>query len=486
MPRLLLSSSLRSLLVLLLSGVWLSSTAAAAGFERLAALEEQGFLIGAEARLLDSGEVLGEITPTRELSPASVSKLYLAAAALDRWGPQHRFTTRLLSPAGLSAEGVLQGDLIFEGGGDPALVSEDLWRLVQQLRQQGVTRVEGALEINQWRYGPVQCITTDRCEARRRGTNAYSALLSAAGVDYGSWCLVVRPGPALGKPARVASCSSGALLTRLDNRVETARPDGRTRLEAERLTDGQGDRMILEGTIAMGDGPRYVYRASSDPAEQTADTLASLLEQAGIAVTGGTRVVSTRPPATATELASVQGKPLQELLQRTLNYSNNFMADVLALDLVGTPRATLPEAGGAVEAFAQAIPGHGPLTLESGSGLTTGNRTTARGVTLLLERMYQRPSLFPSFIAGLQSPTNGTMRFLRRGSDTFQEGVMLKTGTLNQPFSVRATGGYFRTQSGRWGVFSVLVNGTSSTPYLAWRQVLEPLADDLETMILRH
>jgi D-alanyl-D-alanine carboxypeptidase/D-alanyl-D-alanine-endopeptidase (penicillin-binding protein 4) len=105
---------------------------------------------------------------------------------------------------------------------------------------------------------------------------------------------------------------------------------------------------------------------------------------------------------------------------------------------------------------------------------------------VLLERMDQRPALFPSFIAGLQSPTNGAMRFLRRGSDTFQENVMLKTGTLNQPFSVRSTGGYFRTQSGRWGVFSVLVNGTASTPYLAWRQVLEPLADDLESMILSH
>ncbi|WP_136254134.1 D-alanyl-D-alanine carboxypeptidase/D-alanyl-D-alanine endopeptidase [Onishia niordana] len=477
---------LRALLAVLLCCVWISPMASAAGFERLSALEEQGFLIGAEARMLDSGEVLGEMAPDRELSPASVSKLYMAAAALDRWGPQHRFTTRLVTPGQLTDDGVVSGDLIFMGDGDPALVSEDLWRLVQQLRQQGVTRIDGELKINQWRYGPVQCITTDRCEARRRGTNAYSALLSVAGVDYGSWCLAVRPGPSLGKPARVASCSSGVLLTRLDNQVQTARADGRTQLDAERFTDGQGDRMVLEGTIAMGDGPRYVYRASSDPAEQTASTLASLLEQAGITVTGGARVVRTQPSPASTELAAVQGKPLQELLQRTLNYSNNFMADVLALDLVGTPRATLPQAGDALEAFARTIPGHGPLTLESGSGLTTGNRTTARGVTALLEHMYQRPALFPSFIAGLQSPANGAMRFLRRGSDTFQEHVMLKTGTLNQPFSVRATGGYFRTQGGRWGVFSVMVNGTASTPYLAWRQVLEPLADDLETMILSH
>ena len=62
------SLSLRLLLVVLLCCVLGAPMASAAGFERLSALEDQGFLIGAEARLLDSGEVLGEITPDLELS----------------------------------------------------------------------------------------------------------------------------------------------------------------------------------------------------------------------------------------------------------------------------------------------------------------------------------------------------------------------------------------------------------------------------------
>ena len=97
--------------------------------------------------------------------------------------------------------------------------------------------------------------------------------------------------------------------------------------------------------------------------------------------------------------------------------------------------------------------------------------------------MFHRPALFPSFVASFQSPGNGVMRFLRRGSPTFQDHVMLKTGTLNQPVAVRSLSGYFRTRSGRWGVFSVMVNGTSSTPWLNWAQVLDPLAEDLERMI---
>ena len=86
----------------------------------------------------------------------------------------------------------------------------------------------------------------------------------------------------------------------------------------------------------------------------------------------------------------------------------------------------------------------------------------------------------------MQLPVNGPMTFTQRGSELFQTNVMLNTGTLNQPVSVRALGGYFRSESGRWGSFSVLVNGTRSTPYLSWSQVLPLIAEDLTAMIASH
>ncbi|MBB3192305.1 D-alanyl-D-alanine carboxypeptidase/D-alanyl-D-alanine endopeptidase [Halomonas cerina] len=459
----------------------------AEGFARLAELAERGFLVGAEARLLDEGgEVLGVIEPHRPLSPASVTKLYTAAAALERWGPQHRFTTRLVTAGRLDGQGVLHGDLVLEGGGDPGLVDEDLWRLVQQLRQHGVRRVEGRLIISQWRFGPVTCTTTDRCQARARAGNAYSALLSSAGVNHGSWCVKVLPGPRASSSARAVSCHGETPLIPLENGINTLLAGEPTRISAQRVTEGGGDRLVLDGDIALNSAPREFYRASSDPARQTATLLQSLLEQANIAIVGDQASSGEAPPARARTLAAVESQPLQELLLRMLNYSNNFMADVLALNLVEAPQATLPQAGEALERYTLTVPGHGPVTLHSGSGLTTGNRTSATGITALLEAMYRRPALFPSFVAGLQAPANGPMRFIRRGGSTFHQQVMLKTGTLNEPVAVRAVGGYFRTRSGRWGVFGVLVNGTDRTPWLGWPQVLDPLADDLERMIDAH
>ncbi|MBH8581434.1 D-alanyl-D-alanine carboxypeptidase/D-alanyl-D-alanine-endopeptidase [Halomonas pacifica] len=474
---------LRSLV--LFCALLLPLPALADGFTHLAGLVERGFAVGAEARLLGDGaapgESLGAIEPRRQLSPASVSKAYLAAAALSEWGPQHRFTTRLVTPGRVDREGVLDGDLILEGSGDPGLVAEDLWKLVQGLRQRGVTAIRGDVLVSQWRFGPVACVTTDRCQARRRAANAYSAQLSAAGVNHGSWCLSIRPG-AVGEPARALSCDTAEPLLPLDNAIDTVAAGSGTEFSVERAGEAGSEQLILRGRIAADAAPRNVHRASADPAWQTAQTLGALLIQAGITVEGAPRVTREPPPVEVATLSAVDGRSLQELLLGVMHYSNNYMADVLTLGLAEGSQ-DLPAAGAALAGFAEALPNHGPLTLDSGSGLTTTNRTTAAGVNVLLEHMYRQPALFPAFVAGLQSPATGVMRFIRRGGDTFQHHVMLKTGTLNQPFAVRAAAGYFRTASGRWGVFSVLVNGNGTTPYLSWPEVLDPLARDLEAMI---
>ncbi|MDN6321136.1 MAG: D-alanyl-D-alanine carboxypeptidase/D-alanyl-D-alanine endopeptidase [Halomonas sp.] len=467
-----------------------ASSSLFADFTRLGQLQEKGFSISAEARLLDadtgSNALLGSINPDRQLSPASVTKAYLSAAALNRFGPQHRFTSQLVS-AGVVEDsidgGVLRGDLVFEGGGDPGLTTENLWRLVQRLHLAGVREVDGALVVSQWRFGPVECITTDRCDARTRVTNAYSAPLSSAGVNFGSWCVNVSPAAAAGAPAQVGLCDSQASLITIDNQVLTRPDNSGTEISAERITDERGDVMRLSGQISTNASARDIYRGAGDAAEKTAQVLMGMLNQAGIQVREPWRVSSTQPPSSAQRLAAVDSQPLQELLLRIMNYSNNYMADVLALDLVETPQAQLRQAGQAIESYVQSLPGHGPLTLYSGSGLTTENRTSAQGVNVMLEDMFRQSTLFPSFIAAFQSPANGVMRFIRRGSSTFQNNVMIKTGTLNQPFAVRAMAGYFRTAQGRWGVFSAMVNGNGSTPYLSWSEVLDPLSQDLDAMI---
>ncbi|MCM2131724.1 D-alanyl-D-alanine carboxypeptidase/D-alanyl-D-alanine endopeptidase [Larsenimonas rhizosphaerae] len=463
-----------------------TSLAHAAGFDAVEGIAAKGFDVSAQAVLLDGNTTLGAIAPRAMLTPASVSKLYISAASLDRFGPQKRFTTRLVTTGEVESNGTLRGDIILDGAGDPGLTSNDYWMLVQGLKQLGVKRVRGNVLVSEWRFGPVPCISTDRCRARTSSRHAYDALLSSAAVDFANWCVRVYPGSKVGEPAHLQGCFGEKALTAVDSSIKTVATTQPTRISGARVTSGSTDTLKLDGTIALDTFPRNIYRASADPAQQSLYTLVDLMHQADITVTGNATLSRTRPPSDATVLASVDGPTLQELLLRMMNYSNNFMADVLALDLSSTTPATLANASAALERFVATVPGHGPVTLQSGSGLTTQNKTSAHGLIALLNEMYHRPALFPVFVAGMQAPVNGPMRFIRRGSDVFQNNIMIKTGTLNQPVPVRAVAGYFRTRQGRWGAFAVMVNGRAATPYLRWKDVLEAVSKDLTPMIENH
>lgn len=74
--------------------------------------------------------------------PASVAKALTAAYGLDVLGQDYRFKTRLIATGGL-LNGVVQGDLILAGGGDPTLSTDGLASLAGQLKTAGITAVKG-------------------------------------------------------------------------------------------------------------------------------------------------------------------------------------------------------------------------------------------------------------------------------------------------------------------------------------------------------
>ena len=103
------------------------------------------------------GRVVFDSGGTVPLIPASTAKLVTAAAALTAFGPDHTFATTVSSDAPVGPEGVLAGDLVVTGGGDPTLVSQDwiegevdterphtpIAGLADQLVAAGVRRIEG-------------------------------------------------------------------------------------------------------------------------------------------------------------------------------------------------------------------------------------------------------------------------------------------------------------------------------------------------------
>lgn len=456
----------------------------AAGLPALEKLSAGKFEISAEIKMLDNHRVLGQDNARSLLTPASLSKLYVASAALDRYGPQHRFTTRLMSTGQIRGN-VLYGNLYVDGGGAPAMTTEEYWSLVQQLHAIGIDHIRGQVLLAQWPYGPSPCLVSDRCKAMTASSNSYDALLSPVAVNYGNWCTEIVPTQP-GRPAHVSSCFGPRSLLPVRGTVRTVSAGHTTGIGARRVTENGIDTLMLSGQISTADGPRQLFRSSSNPSSETAEILRNLLAQNNISVSGGVSVYPHTIPESASEVASVDSPPLQMALMDMLDYSNNFMADTLTMDMSSSTPATMESGTSYIEKFvSQNVPGHGPLTLMSGSGLTPENRTSAQGLVSLLNYMYHRSELFPTLYAAMQTPYNGVAGHIRHGSDLFQHNVMVKTGTLDQPVGVRSIAGYFRTASGRWGAFAVMLRGHDGPPYLNWPIVMQALSDDL-TPIIRN
>lgn len=468
----------------MLAGLAMAATARADSFDSVASMADQkGWNVSAEAWLLDDSAPLAQLQPSAMMIPASVSKLYVATTMLDHFGPRYRFSTQLLATGPVN-DGVLQGNLILDGSGDPALSTRDGWALVQSLQASGVHRIAGQVLVSEWRYGDEPCLTVDRCRARDSSKNAYDARLSAAGLDYGTWCVQITPAQ-VGEPARVSACD-GMPLPPYEGQIVTVSGADKSRFSVQRVTRAGKDILQLSGQLAQGTSAQRIYRASSSPAGQSLVTLQQLLGQSGIRVAQGGRVTQAMPPLSAQPIAHVESMPLQAELMDMLAYSNNFMADSMTMALSPSFPASLEKGCAVIQQLVATVPDHGPLVLRSGSGLTPENRTSAHGLVALLRAFYQKPALFPALVGSMNTPKTGTTYFIQQASEPFASHAVIKTGTLDSPVPVRAISGYFRTAQGRWGAFAVLLNGRSAQTELNWSLALPAITADVNRMIQAH
>lgn len=96
---------------------------------------------------LQSGPILmANHQGTTPLPAASLTKIATSLVALKTWGPDHQFET-LVSATGPIVDGLLQGDLVITGGGDPMFVWEEAIAVGNTLNQMGIKQVRGNLVV---------------------------------------------------------------------------------------------------------------------------------------------------------------------------------------------------------------------------------------------------------------------------------------------------------------------------------------------------
>ncbi len=458
----------------------------------LAQLAQSGARVTAAAIDLDQDRILDDLHGDTRLTPASLTKLVTAAVALRQWPPDKVFHTQLLTTAPIVA-GELRGDLLLLGAGDPSLDDQALWALATQLRGAGVTHVTGRLVVIPAPFGMADCETQDRCDALRSSDRSYNAPLGALSVDFGNWCVLVRPAVP-GQAAAIQGCGVTQLPIAVEGMISTVNT-GRQTFWLERVTDAAGDHLRVGGDIPAGPA-QQVYRAMAEPVRGAGLLLKEMLHEVG--VRSGDVILGTGAPAAARVLAETQGLSLSEQLGRMLRYSNNYIADVLTLDLATDPGLTpspvpaitplqLSAAAAALSDFVGKLaPAAGAPLLRSGSGLTPENVLSANDLIHVLARVYRDTRRFPVYYGALIVPRDAPFAFLRAGSDAWLDRVALKTGSMDVPHSVMGIAGYLRKRDGGWIAFAVIVNGGGARLHIPLNEALQAARSDVEELLARY
>jgi serine-type D-Ala-D-Ala carboxypeptidase/endopeptidase (penicillin-binding protein 4) len=416
---------------------------------------------GVAVRSLSTGETVHRRNGDRLFVPASNMKLVTGAAALEGLGPDFRYTTEVLGTGAVTG-GVLRGDLVVRGGGDPSIGSRfhddarDVFRMwADSLRAHGVRQIAGSV-VGMDEY--LEGAPYGRGWAWDGLHFAYSAPVSGLQLDDGSVRLQVFPGRAAGEPALI-SLSPATSHVIIENRTVTG-PAGSQAGLSYGYTDVGALR--VEARVPMDTTALEVNVAVRDPARYFIVVLRETLREAGIQVEGpavlwGDREEADAVPPPAARLFAYRGAPMSEIIPAFMKPSQNQMAEML-LRSVGRElrgRGTAQAGAQAVDSMFNAwnLPTGGML-IADGSGLSRVNHLSPDLLLALLDHMTRSPNFELWYASQPVAGVDGTLRMRMRG--TAAEGnVHAKTGTLSH---VRALSGYVDTADGERLLFSMMVN----------------------------
>lgn len=425
--------------------------------------------VGILVREIDRPAPLLAHGETQALNPASVMKLVTTLAALDTLGPAHTFKTRVWLEGELK-DGVLTGNLVLQGGGDPGLTLERFWLLLREIRARGVREIRGdvLLDGNFYELEPVDPAAFDQSPLR-----PYNAPAAALLANFNT--LNLRLGVA---EATVQARIEGDDPVILDSRLEAVEGPCNGWREQLRMVLEDG-RLVLSGRYPRACSEQVHPLNLLAPEATVAVLFRSLWKELGGQHSG--RIRPCTPAADGRLLLEFDSPPLASLVRDVNKFSNNVMAKMLFLNLgahhFGAP-ANWDKGRRAVAGWlAEKGLWSEDIVLDNGSGLSRSERISAASLGRLLAYAAQRP-IYYEFAASLPAVgLEGTLKNRFNGTPVAGQ-AWLKTGSLN---GARNLAGYVLGPEGRRRILVMLVNHDKAAAVakvqealLAWASTVPP------------
>lgn len=417
---------------------------------------------------LDEQEEVYSFDAQRALPTASIMKLLTTAAALHQRGEDFRYHTTV-GYTGSIVNGVLDGDVVVVGAGDPTLGSsyfEDSWQVAQVadslcrvLKDLGIEAITGGI-ILETHASPGQHVPGGWPWSDLG--NYYGAGHFAININDNEYKIYFKQNAKPGQETEILRVVPEVSL-KIKNEVLTGPPGSGD--QAYVYAAPYSEQATIRGTIPPGNGSFSIRGSLTNPPLALGDELHKALEESGV-LPGRSPMVNANPSKTVTPLFVISSPRLLDIAQITNYHSVNLYAEALLKLLCKDSDKSASQFGCGLKTLrklwvSQEVEGD-QLFFRDGSGLSPRNTASAMAFTTALESIYQDKAWYDAFLTTLPvMGQEGTLRYMLRGY-TGAGKIHAKSGYIGRQ---RSYAGYMMTESGRHLAFCVMLDnyGCSST-----------------------
>jgi serine-type D-Ala-D-Ala carboxypeptidase/endopeptidase (penicillin-binding protein 4) len=400
--------------------------------------------VGVSVKDLQSGKDIYKRNDTKLLSPASGIKLFTAAASLYKLGPNYQYETSILKH---------DSSIYVRFSGDPSLKTNELQGLIKQLKDQGISRIEGNIVLDSSKYQPPNYAA---------GINYddlgwyYVAPSSAIVLNENKETFEFISATKLGQPVKIKSQHANPPVKLINQLISVSKEQKENHCNFN-IDIKPNNTLKLYGCLSQYKDTRRLSLAITNPAIYAQEVVKQALTAQQINLKG--KIIVGTTPSSAKLIAQHQSKPLISLVKHMLMESDNLYADSLT-KLLGfslTRQGTYKQGAYAIK---QIISKHTNLNVDNldisdGQG-TRYNLISPSQMVVLLNTLYTDKSMWKLISTALPVMGESGSLAWRMKESALKSRVIGKTGTMHD---ISSLSGYLTTQNGKQLAFSIIING---------------------------
>jgi len=397
----------------------------------------------------NDGRELLSLNANKTRTPASVIKVLSTYAAVLKLGFDYRWPTQFYTTGALK-NGLLNGDLIVKGFGDPTLSSKDLIGIVANIKAKGIKKIKGNIIIDRTYFAVG---TKNNSGFDKHTYSPYNAMPDAMMFNERVSTICVTPN----KNSVYKKVPDGSYKIKNDLQRVNKPCRGRYSWPGIKIDNSSATPEVwLRGKISKRCGKRNICKVITKPYKSFYYALIDALKKDGVTVVGKMRL--NKVPSNANILFTHYSRSLEKIISRTAKKSNNLYARHILLFLgakMYDAPATLSKGRQAVEYIlrSKGALSSGTLKIDNGSGLSRSAKLNAKLLAKMYDNAYTRYGtrwMKTLSIAGV----DGTIKRRFRGT-VVRNRAWMKTGTLKR---VKNIGGYVKNKRGQFYTVVILVN----------------------------